>query len=819
MNMTQYEQSKPRKTQCLPALALRGLVLFPDMVLQFDVGREKSIRALDGIMEREREIFLVAQRDLNVDDPEPKDLYTVGVVAEVRQIVKTHGDTLRVLVHGKYRARILMMKQTEPYFQAVVEEYPVKVPRTRSVLCEAVMRTVKGLFEDFCYLAPKMPKELVISAMSSEDPVFLGQFIPGNIPISLEDKQALLEETNVVKRLEQLAVILEKENNILAVEKEVLDKVKDQIDENQREYFLREQMKVISHELGETEDAQEEIAQYRERIAALKLPQEVEEKFNKEVEKLSKMSPGAPEATVVRNYLDTCLELPWNTVTKDHIDLAKAKKQLDRDHYGMQKVKERILELLAVRKLAPDIKGQIICLVGPPGVGKTSIAKSIAAAMGRKYVRMSLGGVRDESDIRGHRKTYIGSMPGRVMNAMKLAGTKNPLFLLDEVDKLGNDYRGDPSAALLEVLDAEQNYAFRDHYIEVPFDLSQVLFLATANTLDTIPAPLLDRMEVIELSSYTREEKFQIAKQYLVPKQSRRHGLTGRNLKIQDDALYALIDSYTRESGVRNLEREIGSLCRKAAKKLVAGECKRVTISESNIVTFLGPKKFLPDALAKSDEVGVFNGLAWTSVGGEMLQVEVAVLDGTGKLELTGSLGDVMKESAHAAVTVVRSCAKAYGIDPDFYKNKDIHIHVPEGAVPKDGPSAGVTMCTALVSALSGTPVRHDVAMTGEITLRGRVLPIGGLREKTMAAYRYGMKTVVIPKANVPDLEEVDPVVRDAITFVPAEQIETVLAQALVSPEVALTDKAVEQEEETFASLPLGHGEGHSNPVPQRIHQ
>ena len=626
-----------------------------------------------------------------------------------------------------------------------------------------------------------MSKDLIPNAMLTDDAVYLVDYIGGNMILAPDKKQTLLNENSIAKRLQLLASLLEGEINILTLERELYAKVKEQIDQNQREYYLREQQRAIAEELGEGDNIDNEADEYLKKIEVLSLNDEAKEKLTAEVRKLRKLHPSSQEAGVVRGYLDTCLELPWNVYTKDKIDIKAAARLLDREHYGLQKVKERILELLAVRQLAPDISGQIICLVGPPGVGKTSIARSIAEAMGRKYVRMSLGGVRDESDIRGHRKTYIGSMPGRIMAAIKQAGSSNPLMLLDEVDKLGSDYRGDPSAALLEVLDGEQNSAFRDHYIEVPYDLSKVLFVATANTTETIPGPLLDRMEVIELSSYTREEKFQIAKRHLVKKQLSRHGLDSKQLHITDGALYAIIDSYTREAGVRNLERKIGEICRKCARELVAGDVEKVSVTEKNIETYLGPKRFKPDDISGKDEVGVVNGLAWTAVGGEMLQVEVAVMDGSGKLQLTGSLGDVMKESAQAAISYVRSMADRFGIDHEFYKNKDIHIHVPEGAVPKDGPSAGVTITTALVSALTGIPVRGKVAMTGEVTLRGRVLPIGGLREKTMAAYRNRINTVVIPRQNVSDLHEVDEAVKKAIRFVPADTVADVLETALCS--------------------------------------
>ena len=771
----------PRKQETMPVLALRGLVLFPHMVLHFDVGRAKSVLALNEAMSNERKIFLVAQRDIRDDDPTGEQLYRVGVVGEIRQILRTQGDNLRVVVDGRYRGRLLNIDENGPFFSGVVEEYPVRERITNKALCDALVRTVKDLFEEYCYLTPKMPKDIVNGILASEDPFYVAEFIAGNIQLRYEDKQAVLEESSVIKRLELIAKLLENENEILSLEQDIHEKVKEQIDKNQREFYLREQMKAISSELGEGEELFEELDRYREQIRKLSLPQESEEKLLKEVDRMEKMPPNSNEASVIRGYLDTVLELPWNVHTKDKIDIEKARRLLDSEHYGLKKVKERILETLAVRKLSPEIKGQIICLVGPPGVGKTSIARSIAETMGRKYVRLSLGGVRDESDIRGHRKTYIGSMPGRIITALKQAGSANPLMLLDEIDKLGNDFRGDPSSALLEVLDSEQNNAFRDHFIEIPFDLSQVFFIATANDRSTIPAPLLDRMEIIELSSYTREEKFQIARRHLVAKQLKRHGIAAKQLSIADSALYEMIDYYTREAGVRNLERLIASVCRKAAVTIVSKEdTKRLSVTAKNLSTYLGPRKFRDDELTRKDEIGVANGLAWTSVGGEMLQVECAVMEGSGKDQFTGSLGDVMKESVSAAITYIRSVAGQYGISKTFYKDKDLHIHFPEGAVPKDGPSAGITTCTALVSALSGIPIRHDVAMTGEITLRGRVLPIGGLREKTMAAYKYGMKTVIIPAANVPDLEEVEDVVKEHIKFVPAERMETVLETALV---------------------------------------
>ncbi len=780
--MTQEQiQMTEVQTLRLPTIAIRGLVMFPNMVLHFDVARQKSILALNRAMQGNQKIFLVTQKNSRVENPTKEDLYTVGVVAKVKQILKAQSESVRVVVEGQYRARMCELISTEPFYEAMCEEMPMlPVKEGKHLTVDAYLRVVKDLFEEYCFYAPKMPKDLVVNIIGAEDPVFVSEYLSQNLGFSLEDKQMILEESSIRKRLEMLSTLLRRENDILAIEHSIAERVKDQMDRNQKEYYLREQIKAIRAELGEDEDGDTEIEKYRTRLREIEPDEETEKKLTEEINKLSKMVFNSQEAMVSRNYLDTVFSLPWNKLTEDKLDIAAAREKLDADHYGLQKVKERILEILAVRKLEPNIKGQIICLVGPPGVGKTSIARSIAEAMGRKYVRMSLGGVRDEADIRGHRKTYIGAMPGRVVSALKQADSMNPLMLLDEIDKLGSDFKGDPSSALLEVLDSEQNFAFRDHYLEIPLDLSNVLFFATANDASTIPAPLYDRMEIINLSSYTREEKFQIAKRHLVPKQVKRHGLNGRTCRFYDDALYSLIDHYVREAGVRTLEREIATLCRKSAKMIVEGEKKSCHISAKMLESLLGPQKYKDDDIQKEDLVGVVNGLAWTAVGGEILQAEVAVVDGTGKLELTGSLGDVMKESAKAAITCVRSLCDRYGIDKDFYKTKDIHIHFPEGAVPKDGPSAGVTITTALVSALSGIPVRHDDAMTGEITLRGRVLPIGGLKEKTMAAYRNGMKTVVIPQANEPDLYEVDPVVKENITFVTAKEIGTVLEKALV---------------------------------------
>lgn len=768
-------------TTTLPVVALRGLVIFPDMQMHFDVGRPKSIAAFKAAMAGNQSIFLTCQKEIGTDDPTFDDVYPVGVIASIRQILKLPGeDGIRVAIQGQRRGRIVAAIENKTHLLAQIAPCPMSLSRrdTRTRY-EALMRQVKLRFEQYADIVPDLPVDMILTVMSEKEAAKLSDYIAGNIMLEYADKQSLLEEMNPLKRLEKLCVLLEKECRLMRIEDEISDKVQEQMDKNQREYFLREQMKIISNELGEAADAEEDTRRFRAQIRDLHLPQEAEKKLLRECDRMDRMSSQSPESAVSRTYLETVLALPWNTFTKDKLDLKAARRVLDADHYGMDKVKTRILESLAVRRLSPDIKGQILCLVGPPGVGKTSIARSVAKAMGRKYVRISLGGIHDEAEIRGHRKTYIGSMPGRILAAMQTAGSSNPLMLLDEVDKLGSDYKGDPSSALLEVLDGEQNSAFRDHYVEIPFDLSRVFFITTANDRSTIPQPLLDRMEIIELPSYTFEEKFQIAKKHLLPRQIKRHGMTARQMRVRDDALRDLIAGYTKESGVRTLEREIAALCRKAAMQLGEG-AEKVLVRREDLPQLLGPVRFKPDNLSLQDSVGVVNGLAWTSVGGEMLQVEVAVLDGSGKLELTGSLGDVMKESARAAMTYVRAHCDEYGIEKDFYKTKDIHIHVPEGAVPKDGPSAGVTMTTALVSALSGRAVRGTVAMTGEVTLSGRVLPIGGLREKTMAAYRNGIRCVVIPQENEPDLAEVDPVVRESITFVPAQRLETVLQQALV---------------------------------------
>lgn len=769
----------------MPTVALRGLVVFPGMGVTFDVGRARSLQAIKAAMADDQQIFLVAQKDVRDDEPDIDKLYKIGTIAKVSHILRLpNSDTVRVSVDGITRATMVDMLQCDPYLITDVRiRREISVKSDDKDYATALVRQTKDYFEDYAEVVPQMPAEIILDVLEKTDPGELADYIGSNIMIEYKKRQQILNETNPLKRLEKVCCLLASEGDLMKLENEINQKVQENIDKSQREYYLHEQMKIISDELNDGLSPQAECDELREKILALGLEEKAEKKLLKECARLEKMSPTSPEATVNRVYLETCLELPWHKYSVDKLDLTHARKVLDRDHYGLEKVKERIIEALAVRSLSEGSYGQTLCLVGPPGVGKTSVAKSVASAMGRSFARISLGGTSDEAEIRGHRKTYIGAMPGRIVNAIKQAGTQNPIILLDEIDKLGSDYKGDPSSALLEVLDGEQNSTFVDRYIEIEFDLSKVMFITTANDVSTIPAPLLDRMEVIELPGYTNEEKFNIAKKHLIPKQAKLHGLNGRTFKINDKALYALIDGYTREAGVRKLEQKIAALCRKAAAEIVGGEAKSLTVKESNLEKLLGPKKFIPLSVDKEAEIGVVNGLAWTSVGGEMLQVEAAVFDGTGKVELTGSLGDVMKESAMAAVSFIRSKADKYGVGHKFYKEKDIHIHVPEGAVPKDGPSAGVTMATALLSALTDTPVNQYVAMTGEISLRGRVLPIGGLREKTMAAYRMGIKTVIIPQKNVPDLAEIDEKVRTALNFVPVTELDEVFEIALIKKE------------------------------------
>ena len=897
-----------RKELHLPTIALRGLVVFPNNLVHFEVGREKSIAAVEWAMANNSNVFLVAQKEMETSEPTQQDLYTYGVVAEVKQVLRVSDELVKVLVEGKYRAKLTELDTTGDFLLSAVRSAPVRAAKPEeaveteallralktgfdeylgmnprlakdvvftivssddpmflteympanllfryedkqavmnentlngrlqrlvqvlrvsdelvkvlvegkyraklteldttgdfllsavrsapvraakpeeAVETEALLRALKTGFDEYLGMNPRLAKDVVFTIVSSDDPMFLTEYMPANLLFRYEDKQAVMNENTLNGRLQRLVEMLRRECQVMKIEKEIAEKVNESMDKNQRDYYLHEQLHIINDELGEGDDTHAEADDYRRKIRELHLAEDSEKKLLKEVDRLSRMQSSNQEATVIRTYLDTCLDLPWNTMTVDDLDIHRAQQILDRDHYGLKKVKDRILEMLAVRKLAPDVKAQIICLVGPPGVGKTSIARSIAESLGRKYVRISLGGVRDEAEIRGHRRTYIGAMPGKIISAMITAKSSNPLMLLDEIDKLAGDFRGDPAAALLEALDPEQNSTFNDHFIDIPFDLSHVLFITTANDLGSIPGPLRDRMDVIELPSYTRVEKYNIARKHLLPKQLKACGLTGK-VTMNQSALYGIIDGYTREAGVRNLERTITSVLRKCARKIAAGEVESVAVTATMLEELLGPRIVKPDFLNRTNAVGIANGLAWTSVGGETLPIEVQVMDnGTGKITVTGSLGDVMKESAQLAVTWVRVHAEEYGIDPERLKKCDLHIHAPEGAVPKDGPSAGVTLTTALVSCLSDVPVRGDVAMTGEITLHGNVLPIGGLREKSMAAYREGMKTVLIPKDNEPDLYDVDEEVKKNLTFLPMQNLSQVLAAALLKPKAA----------------------------------
>ena len=770
----------------VPVLPLRGLVIFPGSILHFDVARKKSVNALTAAMDNyNQSIMITAQKDSSENEPDTDDYYEIGVFARILQIAKISDNVMRVVVKGAYRACAREFINGRLYTTAKVAKANV-VSAEDSLETEAKVNLIKEMFNEYSIINGHVPQDMYLTIYEMKEPGKLADYIADNIIRDYRKKQEILELLDESQRLDKIAEMLSYENDLLMMEEKISEKTKMGMDDNQKEYYLRERIKAIRDELGEGEETDAEVLEYKEKIQELNTTDENKERLFKELQKLEKMMSSSAEANVVRNYLDACLELPWGIYTKEKNDIKKISAHLDKNHYGLKKVKETVVEALAVRRLNPDINGQILCLVGPPGVGKTSIAKSIAEATGRKYQRIALGGIHDEAEIRGHRRTYIGSMMGRIMNAMKLAGAANPLILLDEVDKLGKDFHGDPTSALLEVLDGEQNSTFYDHYVDLPFDLSKVMFITTANDQSTIPAPLLDRMDIINLDSYTREEKFQIAKQHLVSKQLKRHGLSGHQMKINDEALYDIIDSYTRESGVRSLERAISRIMNKVAVKIVSGDVRSVRISLDNVEEYLGSRKYKLDDLNKNDEVGLATGLAWTSVGGETLPIEVAVMSGSGKIELTGSLGDVMKESAQAAYTCVRTMADKLNIDSEFYKTKDIHIHVPEGAVPKDGPSAGITMATAITSALTGIPVKRDVAMTGEITIRGRVLPIGGLKEKTMAAYRIGIKTIIIPQDNKSDLDEVDDVVKNSVHFVLADNIGKVLDTALVPPESCL---------------------------------
>jgi len=748
----------------------------------FDLERMISMRALERAMEGDRELFCVTQRQLTADLPDADDLYEIGTLVRVSQVLRVSERVIRVFVDGVSRARLRRLWQREPFLQAQIELIDEPKPMRVGPRTEAQIRQAYSGFGEYVELTQNHSADVLAAVLNATEPGYLADLVAHNLNIRFEDKQSVLEELQPLPRLRRVNEILRREVEVIALEQEIEGKVRDRVGRIHRDFVLREQIKVLQNELGEG-DGDEELDTYRERIHTLKLAEENEKKLLKDVDRLAKQPFGSAEASVLRGYLDTVLELPWNVETKERANVEAARKILERDHFGMEKVKERILEFIAVRALKPDAKGQAICLVGPPGVGKTSIALSVAKAMNRKVARLSLGGVRDEADIRGHRKTYIGAMPGRIVEAIGRSGSMNPLLVLDEVDKLGSDHHGDPASALLEVLDGEQNHSFRDHYLEIPIDLSRILFIMTANTLDTIPRPLLDRMEVIELASYTDEEKVQIAQRHLLPKQREAHGVPKSALRLDDDTIRAVIAGYTRESGVRTLERQLAKLCRKTAMALNDKSVKRITLTEKSLPDYLGAPRYTRDKASKKDLVGVANGLAWTQVGGEILPVEVNVMEGSGKLELTGNLGTVMQESCRAALSCLRSRAAELGLEPDFYKTKDIHIHFPEGAVPKDGPSAGITVTTALLSALTNRPVRHDVAMTGEVTLRGRVMPIGGLREKTMAALRAGLHTVILPRENEKDLEEIDQSVRARLHFVPVETVDAVFAEALLLPE------------------------------------
>lgn len=766
----------------LPVLPIRGLPVFPHMIIHFDVGRDKSVNAIEESMVENQLLFLLAQKNPEQETITTDDLYTVGTIAKIKQILKISENDIRVLVEGMSRARVVGFTATSPYFECQVEEYVPSNEKTEEQIMteDAYMREITHYCSLYFGLQGKFERDAMVPITNIKEVEHFADSVAAALNVKLDLKQQLLEEFDIIKRLQKILLTVHSETEILKIEKDIGRKVKDKIDKGQKEYYLREQIKVIQDELGEGETTEDEMEEYLNKLNQKGAPEACVEKVKKELSRLKRMQGGNPDAQVIRNYVDYLCSLPWSEKTEENTDLTKAQEILNADHYGMDKVKKRIVEFLAVRMLSGGKKSPIICLYGPPGVGKTSVAKSIARAMGRKYVRMSLGGVRDEAEIRGHRKTYIGAMPGRIIAAMKQAGTKNPLILLDEIDKLGSDHRGSTSSALLEVLDSEQNFGFRDHYIELEYDLSDVLFITTANSLDTIDRPLLDRMEVIELTGYTDLEKLAIAKEYIIPKQTKEHGLKKSNIKITDDAVSEVIKSYTRESGVRELERKIGEIMRKTACLILQEGKKSVTVGVKRIEEFLGKKIFKDDDNNRKDEVGVATGLAWTSFGGDTLSIEVNLMEGTGNIELTGQLGDVMKESAKAAISYIRANSAKFGVDSEFYKKYDIHLHVPEGAVPKDGPSAGITIATALISALTGKKISKNVAMTGEITITGRILPIGGLKEKSLAAYRAGATTVLIPKGNVSDTDEVPPEVKEKINFVPVSSMEQVTDIALV---------------------------------------
>ena len=766
------------KTRIIPLLPLRGILVFPYMIIHLDVGREKSITALEEAMVHDRLIMLAAQKDAQNDNPTPEEIFKVGTVVEIKQLLKLPGGTIRVLVEGLHRAEIVKYEDSDTYYQVEINEFDEPEEKTTEI--EALTRTVIDQFEQWVKFSKKIPPETLVSVVIVEEPGRLADLIASHLSLKLEDKQALLDGINIQARLEKLCEILGREMEILELEKKINVRVRKQMDKTQKEYYLREQLKAIQKELGEKDDRSAEIDEYKEKIKDRKFPIETLERINKEIDRLAKMPPMVAESAVIRTYLDCLLALPWSTETTDMLDIDMAEKTLDEDHYGLEKVKERILEYLSIRKLTNTMKGPILCLVGPPGVGKTSLARSIARAMDRKFVRVSLGGVRDEAEIRGHRRTYVGAMPGRIIQGMRTAGSKNPVFLLDEIDKMSADFRGDPSAALLEVLDPEQNNTFSDHYVEIPFDLSSVLWIITANVMHNIPRPLLDRIEIIQIPGYTEEEKVQIAKRYLIDKQVKEHGLSDKEIVFSEGILKKIISAYTRESGVRSLERTIATLCRKVARQIAQKKRSSVKVTAQNLHTFLGVSKYHHTQAEKQPQVGVSTGLAWTEVGGEVLPIEVSVMKGKGKLILTGQLGEVMRESAQAGFSYIRTRVEELGIDVEFQEKTDIHIHLPEGAIPKDGPSAGLAMATAVVSALTGRAVRSDVAMTGEITLRGRALPVGGVKEKVLAAHRVGIKTIIMPKENARDIDEIPANIRKHLEFILVEHMDEVLDKALV---------------------------------------
>ncbi|AWZ49789.1 endopeptidase La [Clostridiaceae bacterium 14S0207] len=760
-------------------IPLRGITVFPNMVIHFDVGRDKSIAALEDAMINDQEIFLASQKKAKTESPEEKDIYKVGTVCSIKQLLKLPGETVRVLVEGKYRAKIIKYESNEEFFKVQIEQIEEEILKEEKDM-EGILRSVQDAFEEYVKLSSSVSVESLLSLEEIDDPSRFADSIASYLVLKGEEKQEILQLNNVYKRLEKLLLIILKENEILKVEKKIGLKVKGKIDKSQKEYFLREQLKAIQEELGEDDQEKKEIEEYNKKISKGKLPAEVKEKALYELNRLKSAGGYSSESAIIKTYLDWVLDLPWNKLTKDNLEIKKAREILDKEHYGLEDVKERVIEYLAVKKKSPKLSGPILCFVGPPGVGKTSIAKSIAKALNRNFIRMSLGGVKDEAEIRGHRRTYVGAIPGRIIYGMKQAKSKNPLFLLDEIDKMSSDFRGNPADALLEVLDGEQNDTFRDHFLELDFDLSKVMFVTTANSLDTIPRPLLDRMEIIEVSGYTFDEKFFIANKHLIPKKLEEHSVNDGSITFSNASIRTIIENYTRESGVRTLERQIASVIRKAITELIEKDKKKISITVNHIKKYLGPEIFKYDEIDKEDKVGVVTGLAWTAYGGDTLPIEVSVMEGNGKLQLTGQLGDVMQESAKTAYSYVRAHAKDFDIKQEFYKDKDIHVHVPEGAVPKDGPSAGVTMVTALVSALSGKKVKHNVAMTGEVTLVGRVLPIGGLKEKSLAAYRMGIETIIIPKDNEKDLKKIPACVKNRIEFIIASDVHDVIKNALV---------------------------------------